>query len=55
VTGAWRPGTRKTEPPNRSTGGYHRNSQKRWRPNDITDIDAASFAVAYCDEASIRR
>jgi len=28
---------------------WHRNSGKRWTPNDIYDIDALSLAVPYCD------
>ena len=28
---------------------WHRNSDKRWTPNDIYDIDALSLAVPYCD------
>ena len=28
---------------------YHRNPKHRWDSNDITDIDAASVAYAYCD------
>jgi hypothetical protein len=28
---------------------YHRNPNHRWDTNDITDIDAASVAFAYCD------
>lgn len=28
---------------------YHRNPNHRWDTNDITDIDAASVAYAYCD------
>lgn len=28
---------------------WHRNSDKRWTPNDIHDIDALSLAVPYCD------
>jgi hypothetical protein len=28
---------------------YHRNSRMRWESNDISDIDALSAAVAYCD------
>jgi hypothetical protein len=28
---------------------WHRNSGKRWAPNDIYDIDALSLAVPYCD------
>lgn len=28
---------------------YHRNPNHRWDGNDITDIDAASVAYAYCD------
>jgi hypothetical protein len=27
----------------------HRNAETPWRPNDIFDIDALSFAVPYCD------
>jgi len=28
---------------------YHRNPNHRWDTNDITDVDAASVAYAYCD------
>lgn len=28
---------------------WHRNSDKRWTPNDIYDVDALSLAVPYCD------
>ncbi|MEI2731179.1 MAG: hypothetical protein V9G08_04080 [Dermatophilaceae bacterium] len=28
---------------------YHRNPKHKWETNDITDIDAASVAYAYCD------
>jgi len=28
---------------------WHRNSDKRWTPNDIYDIDALSLAMPYCD------
>jgi hypothetical protein len=27
----------------------HRDGTRRWTPNDITDVDALSLAVPYCD------
>jgi hypothetical protein len=28
---------------------YHRNPARRWKTNDIADIDAMSIAYSYCD------
>ena len=28
---------------------YHRNPDRRWKTNDIADIDAMSIAYPYCD------